>query len=216
MKRAIIRLLVILGVSCWPGPAQGVIITIPIEGVVDYVEDLSGALHGAIEVGDAISGTYTYDSSTPDMDWLWGSESEKVGRYHYFAAPYGIYLSVGELIFQSDPGRVNFLVSVVNDFQFGDDFYSIGSSSNSPLSNNTPVESISWSLRDRDGTALSSDGLPTMPPVLAEWDENLLRIYSSRLYGIDGTVTLVQLVPEPSAIMLFGVGGLMVIRKTTK
>ena len=194
--------------------AQGTLITIEIEAVVDFVEDRGNYLEGKIKPGDIITGSYTYDSSTPDQDWLWGSESDVVGRYHYFNQPYGISLTVDEFVFQTNPDSVNFLVSIVNDNQSGNDVYAVGSSSNLPLSNSTVVDSISWTLKDHTGSVFSSDALPTTAPVLVDWQENILRFGSDRRYGIFAHVT--SAVPEPATIILMCMGGLLISRRNTQ
>lgn len=217
MKRAIIALLLvlILGMASFSRSAEGALITIAIEGVVDEVADGRGYLEGRIEVGDVITGRYSYDSATPDQDWLWGSASDTVGRYHYFSGPYGVAVSAGGLVFQSDPGNLSFVVGIVNDNQQGEDGYWIDSYNNAALFNGTLVGGISWLLSDPGGTVFFSDALPTNAPVLTEWQFNRLAITGSARNGfaVLGHITSAGAVPEPATVLLLGLGGLAFTRK---
>lgn len=132
---------------------------------VDSVSDRDNLLGGAIGVGDTITGTYRYDSTTPDTN-----ASPSVGDYWQSTAPYGISVQAGPFVFQTDPARVEFLVEIVDDLGSPTrDNYLLRSYRNLPLSNGVPVEHISWQLDDSTASALSSPALPTAPPVLSSW-----------------------------------------------
>jgi len=162
MKRAIV--LIAVAAFLWALPAKAELVTIKIEAVVDDIVEAGGYLNGRIKVGDLITGIYTYDTDTPDMDWLWGSESPFVGRYHYFNPPYGISLSAGGFDFMTDPAKTNFLVEIVNNY-YGD-AYHLRSYNNLPLGDTTSVGNIEWILQDPSGTAISSADLATTAPLL--------------------------------------------------
>ena len=61
---------VLCGSALSPTGAQAALVTIQIEAVVDSVDDLFGYLEGNITPGDIITGSYTYDLSTPDTVFL--------------------------------------------------------------------------------------------------------------------------------------------------
>lgn len=141
-------------------------ITIKITAEVAYVDDIGNTLDGAIEVGDIMTGHYTYESTTPDTNSL-----PTVGDYQHDTSPYGISLEVNGLVFETDPDDVDFLVEICNDHGLPTptDNYLLRSYNNLPLPGGRIVEHISWQLDDPTATALSSDTLPTAPPVLEDW-----------------------------------------------
>ena len=201
---------VILALSC--SNLRATIITINLTAEVTQVDDLAGELlEGQVNVGDTITGSYTYDSTTPDS-----SPSETVGSYWHLSSPCGISLSVGGFVFQTDSDNVYFLVQILND-HLGNDGYLLRSYYNLPLSNGVWVEHISWQLDDYTATALSSTDLPTTPPVLEDWAYSPaqlgIKLGSKGYAGLYGEVTSVELVPEPGTVFLLGLGGLALIRR---
>ncbi|MHC4333591.1 MAG: PEP-CTERM sorting domain-containing protein [Planctomycetota bacterium] len=188
--------------------ADATLITIAIEAEVDYVEDLGNYLEGRINPGDIITGTYTYESTTPDTNPL-----SQVADYSHYTPPHGISLSLSGFTFVTDPDNINFTIEIINDYTSGGlhDSYGVLSDINLALSNGTPVGHISWWLRDNSATAISTTNLPTTAPILGQWQDNILRIESDRAYIIDAHVT--SAVPEPATILLLGLGGLVLVRR---
>jgi hypothetical protein len=203
---------------CTGGLAQAELITLAISGQVNSVTDPYGNPYSGLEgvySGAAITGTYTYDSTTLDMY----PSDPSFAQYWSYATPVGISLEIAGFSFKTDPTNVKFYVEVQNDNSFGEDIYSIGSYYNLfPLSDATLSDSISWELVDSTGTALSRDALPLTAPDLTKWDNtwrgNLLHIDSSRggQYVIQGTIT--SAVPEPCSA-LFMIGGIALIKRRT-
>lgn len=119
---------IICALSFSARPAQATLITIEITAEVDSVDDPSGYLEGNISAGDTITGTYTYESTTPDSSPL----DPIVGHYYHYSSPSGISLTVGAFDFRTDPSNVYFHVLIVNDNQSGDDIYGVDSQNNVP------------------------------------------------------------------------------------
>ncbi len=210
MKRTI--LLIGVAVFLFALPANGALITIGIEAVVDGVHDPDNYLEGLVNIGDLITGTYTYDTDTADSSPL-----ANVGRYEHYAYPCGISLSVGGLDFGTDPAVPYVLVEVGNDIYVDD--YLMRSHNNLPLSNGTSVNNISWSLQDTSATAITNIELPRTAPVLSDWQVNYLNIEGpGRRDNIlfQGHVTSAVVIPEPATILLLGFGAIALIRKVRK
>lgn len=197
-----------------PATVQAELITIGIEAVVDDVQDPDNYLEGLVNVGDLITGTYTYDTDTPDS-----SSSSQVGRYEHYAYPCGISLSVGGLDFATDPADTDFVIRILNDYLY-DDFYWLTSYSNLPVSNGTSVNNIDWMLGDPSETAISTVELPTTGPVLDDWEVNFLNIgggiRSREGFVFLSHVTSAVVIPEPTTMLLLGLGGLIFVRRAKK
>jgi hypothetical protein len=202
-----------------PVVSYGQLITIQIEATVNYLDDYYNLLQGKVALGSTITGTYTYDTSTPDTNpFSWG------GEYLHYAYPCGLRLTVGGFDFMSDPTHTKFGVGIVNNYlNQPQDNYGIASTYNLPLSNETLVDYVSWSLSDYSGTALSSVALPTDAPILSDWDDSYNTLHISggiggtspcydKTFNIHAKVISAVLVPEPVSIMLLGFG-LLALRK---
>lgn len=204
--KILIVFIVILGF--WASNLWGEVITIEITAEIMGIDDRTDLLDGRINVGDIITGSYIYDSDTPDTN-----PSNTVGDYWHYSSPYGISLSAGGFVFQTDPdNNIYFLVEILDDHT-GQDTYLVRSYNNLPLSNGVHVEHISWHLDDYSCNAVSSTGLPIIPPVLEDWGQNYLRI----TFGYKGSSVIgarvTSAVPEPATFLLFGLGALALLRK---
>ena len=197
---------------------QANIITINLSAEIIAVEDPDALLNGQLAGGDIITGSYTYNSDTPDTNPL-----TTVAGYEHFSPPYGITLYGGGFVFQTDPENVDFFVQIDNNHYGSEDGYFLSSENNLPLHDGIYVNGISWQLNDYSGTALSSVALPTTPPVLEDWTHHSLNFNILHItggipdgrdsFGIGAEVTSVALVPEPATILFFSFGCLMLRRK---
>jgi len=210
MKRGIILPIVAIICALYFSalPARGTLITIEITAEVDAVADTYGHLEGNINVGDIITGTYIYESTTPDS-----SPSSRIGNYWHYGPPSGIFLAVGGFEFKTNPSNVVLFIGVVDNYP-PEDNYALISENNLPLANGTYVGGISWFLEDPAGNAISTDALPTTAPVLADWQSNFLTFgggTDEEPFGISADVT--SAVPEPATIVLLAVGALLLRKR---
>lgn len=208
IKKAEILTAIFVVLCLWTGNLRAGLITIYLTAEVTYVDDHADLLEGKVTIDDIITGSYSYDSDTPDTN-----PSDTVGDYWHYNTPYGINLSAGSLVFQTDPDNVHFLVEVCNNHIPPPDGYLLRSYNNLPLSNWVHVERISWQLDDYSGTALSSAALPTTPPVLEDWERNYLQI----TFGYKGSsyilARVTSAIPEPATILLLVLGSLVLTRR---
>ena len=139
-------------------------------------------------------------------------------------SPYGMSLTIGEFTFATDPFFVNFELEFINNYGGGPhDTYGFASHNNLPINNDLKVENIYLYLDDYSGTALSSDTLLLAPPDLTQWQSKSLSIYGGRypfppsgektLFGINGHVETIYLIPEPATLLLLGLGCLFIRKR---
>lgn len=145
----------------WSGNVHAELITVNISATVDYVDDIGNGLNGQMKAGDTISGTYTYESTTPDTD-----ASITYGMYPHPSGIGGIDLTVNGLSLKTNPNRLNgdFDMNIVNETNY--DFYHVMSFNNSPLTTGAQLNYMAIDLYDPSGQAHSSDHLPKTAPNL--------------------------------------------------
>jgi PEP-CTERM motif len=206
MKKVIITIGLAAVLLSFARMAQAEWITIRVEAVVDNVADSGNNLGGKVNVGDTITGWYTYDTSAPDHD-----PEITIGDYWFNLAPAVVSLHINDLLFETNPENVQCYAYIMNDRGAGD-IFSFSSTNNIALSNGTSVDSISFLLEDITRTALSSDALPTGPPNLDLWQYKLIRIGNNDdKFRIDAHLT--SAVPEPTTLALFAFGALDLLFK---
>lgn len=151
-------------------------------------------LDNSIQIGDAISGRFSFEATTPDT--MPGSTA---GGYVLSGfAP----LQLGTHTVSIDEGAI----AVLNDF-LGSDSYGFGLTSTGAL----PLV-FTMTLVDADGAALSSDALPLSPPFLPDFETQVGVFVTDAGFGAwrltdlsiyDGTSG--SQVPEPGSLaMLLG------------
>jgi hypothetical protein len=138
-------------------------ITILLTAQVAMVQDSHNLLGGQIQIGDTITGRYTYNRRTPDSN-----PAPEIGIYNYYSLPYGVFLEANGLVFQTDPSQVEFSIGVNNNYNSLDN-YGLQSNNNLSLSNGALVDYITWQLDDPSMTALFDDSLPGGAPDLGAW-----------------------------------------------
>lgn len=191
------------------------IITINITANVTEISDRYNLLLGQLSVGNTISGSYTYDSDAIDTVPL----DTKRGNYPHNTSPFGITVSGGGFVFQTNPNNVNFIMGIVDNVN--GDGYIVSSINNLPLYTGVSVDTIDWQLDDLSETAVLSDALLTTAPVLSDWPDPLGGSFhisgytipmTGNFYDILATVTSAEVVPEPATLLLLGLGGLFLRR----
>jgi hypothetical protein len=188
-------------------------------GSVDGINDSYNLLQGAVQHGTPISGFYVYDlSMSPSFP-----ASPTVADYWHYQSPYGIWITVGDIQFKTDLNNVRFLIEIINNYEgFQEDHYLIRSYNNLLFNNDVYIEGLSWQLDDYSGAAISNTTLPVFPPELSAWQFNNLMVSGGRggtppcfdeTFQINGHINSDWLVPEPTMLLLFGLGILLIGKK---
>ena len=132
---------------------------------VQNVYDPGESLHEAIQVGDLMRGTMTYDPTTRGS-----TPRPGVGRYEFRQTPFGILIEAGQYVFQTDPAHVDVSIELSNDEGTPPrDGFLLTSRNNLPLNNGAAVSRISWQLVDDTSQALDSTRLSGAAPDLDKW-----------------------------------------------
>ncbi len=148
-----------------PDPVDPPTVTIELVAIIASVSDGNNLLGGNIEVGNHITGTYTYDPTAEDENAL-----ATLGDYRHDSSPYGIFLDINGYKFETDLDNVDFLVELTNDHSTPPrDNYLLRSYNNADVLLNLSVDHISWQLDDPNAIKLTSTDLTSEPPVLAGW-----------------------------------------------
>jgi hypothetical protein len=165
------------------GTAHSSVITLEFTGSVAQVP--LDELFGDINFGDAIQGSFSYDTSAADLI----PADSSTGSYT-FGAPFGMNVSIGAHNFITS-GSLN--IGILNAFV---DQFSV-------LAMNTAGDlTLELLLQDNAGAVFTNDHLPSSAPSLAAFaqrDFHLDALFAGGEVQVDGRIgTLaVQAVPEP-------------------
>lgn len=183
-----------LALAARPGTSGGEEVTWNFAGELTTVSDPNGHLGGSVTVGSLVSGSYTFDLSTPDD--LPGDPT----RGKYTDAITAVSGQVESLSFLGPAGPTN--VVHVSDGYLGGDFYRL--STDVDLQG-IPLE-LEITLSDPLALVFSSDGLPVEPPALEDLDYARIG-FNSQIDEIILSGDLTSLVPEPATLLPVALGG---------
>lgn len=180
--------------------ARAELITFEFTGHINYLEGDLGFLGGSIFIGTPFSGSYTFESTTPDAAPLNPANGE------YYGALRGFSVQVGPHVF-SEVGTAN-RISVVHITEGEDtgDAYLVGPGRSFELLGEEV--SLTMLLLDYSATAFVNDTLPLFPPDLTLFDDQVFQILDRSPFPdffVAGEVTSLTLVPEPTSLTLLAV-----------
>jgi hypothetical protein len=139
-------------------------VTVFFTATVDEVRDAYSVLN--VKPGDTITGTYTYNAAAPNSPREYSNNS-----YIHTTAPYGIHLSVGNMVLETNPQNVYFSMYLANNVN-GRDSSVLGSINNRPIPGLWDITEISWSLYDPTMTALKNTNFSRTAPTLSDWRQD--------------------------------------------
>jgi hypothetical protein len=163
---SIVALLTLASTGTRPVHADPV--TVGFRGVVFYIEEFCCFnLPETINIGDTLTGYYTYSTDAVDTD-----PDPNIGAYAYSEHPVGIVTYLEEYTFRTDTANVWVSLTVTNNGTFSgvvQDRYRYTSLGNTLTFGQFPTTRIQVDLGDSTATAVGDDSLPLYPPDLAEW-----------------------------------------------
>lgn len=139
------------------------LVRIEFQGVVQYVDDMGAKLGGTVTNGLPISGFYTFDADQADSN-----PASDVGDYRFTNRNTGMVVKIGDRVFYTNPAKVDVLIETVNR---ATDNYLVRSYYNLASDPALSVSHIAWQLDDSTGSAITSDQLPDIAPVLSKWQQ---------------------------------------------
>jgi len=145
------------------------VVSIQVTGTVENLYDPDNALGGQVQVGQTVTGVYSYDTDVPDQD-----PTPEYGRYEQDPGQVSVSFDIGTFTFASAASAQSssiFAVDVGNS-DWGDWFHVSSLMNNLPLSNGSSVDYIDIDLYDPSATAFSSDALPEAPPGLTSFEHH--------------------------------------------
>lgn len=200
--------------------AHAVPVTYNFTGTIESTDAGTPALDSIFTVGGSVFGSYTYESTTPDID-----VNPNGGNYSGALLNYEINLGGIQFSINPDPTVPAFItngIGIANNFPFEDptvnlDQYSVQAELLEPLLGETVFGGLTGI--DSTGTAFDSDLLLPFSPELSAFDTLLFGLYRSVEDPVFGpsfepivnaslnTLTRVPTsVPEPNSLFILLIG----------
>lgn len=175
-------------------PAYAAVTTFNFTGVIVQVD---APLLGTFAIGDVITGSYTFDSSAPDLD----PNDPTVGIY---SSGLAYSVSAGSFVSAGTGFEFNIFNNLVLSPGILRDQYRValgaqGQSVNGLLYNGFTLDLFT---NGSNPTSLTSDALPSSPPRITDFTNNQLRFYfidpydTSVVYYVVGSVSTLTEAPR--------------------
>lgn len=180
------------------GEAQAELVTKEIVAQVYYVFDPGSALQGSVVSGDILSGTYTFETATPDQN-----SSAEVGYYPHDPVPsIGFDLATGDTRFVANPTDTSFEIELTN-YTY-EHRYRIHNWLMQSLPNGAYVDGIRVDLVDPSATAHENDLLQASAPDLGKYEHDAMLVFGttpdrSEYYTISAHIVSINDMAPPAA-----------------
>lgn len=175
-------------------PTMAASVTFAFQGVVNAVDS---SLFPSFNVGQTLSGSYTFESTTP----LTNPGNRYNGAITSLNGTLGSYSAV--------LGGGNNFIAVRNNLVTGDHYIVSAPLSSVPAAVPGLAIRFRMELIDPSVNVFTNTSLPTTPPSLGSFATNSWRLVfedSSGTARIRGSLTSLTAIPLPAAVILFGCG----------
>lgn len=162
MKKAalIFSGLLLSALAC--GAVSAETVRVKLTARVSDVSDPQGHLNGKIVVNQRVSGTYVYNSNSPNLSQIPG-----FGHYLPYANEARVRFAAGSHVFESAQPTQGMAI-MINPHTNGSGQFILDSNNNKPLANGVSVDNI-WMEFQGTGNMTQSEALPTVAPDLQSY-----------------------------------------------
>jgi hypothetical protein len=216
MRRARHLLWILALAALAAAPAYATSVTVQITGTWSSVTDNANVFGGSVGIGTSFSATLIYDDATAD-----GDPDPNVGSFSVAAAASDLSITTSSFVF-TPGGSAPLAMAVENDNAFGEDtvflFADGYTASGLPLGISlTGTRYANPTLTDTSATAHVSGALTGLPWSIGSYDISSFYFFSqiagagaNKFIELQGTVTELTLLPEPSTAFLCILAGLAI------
>jgi len=203
-SRFLLTGLAVLGVLGWVPEADAFVVTYNFSGTVTIVDPFLAAY---FSVGDPVSGSVSFESTTPDtqVDPSIGYYSSAVSSFSVtvvHGTPYTASAAFGHIVVEND-----LLPLPVVDTYFVTD---AGTGTGPMLGTDFFFAGMQLSMEDTDATVYSSDALPPGAPPFGQFELDQSGLFFVDRQEVPHFVGF-DAVPEPGSMALFALGALVVL-----
>jgi hypothetical protein len=160
MKKTVLLLSGLLLSAFVSGPAAAEVVRVRVTARVTTLDDPNGRLAGKVIVGQRITGTYVYNTNTPNRS----PHPDLSGEYLPFANEARVRFVVGGLAFESQQPTQSIRISIQSHTS-NVGYFGIVSADNKALADGTAIDYILIDFRGA-GSVTESTALPNVAPTL--------------------------------------------------
>jgi hypothetical protein len=194
MKKAILLLSGLLLSAVVSGPAAAEVVRMRVTARVTTINDPSGLLAGKVALGQRVTGTYVYNTNTPNVS----PDPQFIGEYYPYANEARMRFAVGSLVFESKQPTQGIDIRIFAQPGGWGNFV-MTSRDNKPMTDGTLVTDIQMQL-DGNGNLTESTALPTAVPVFRTYQTKRVSIGTSN-YNIAADLEAAEIIVPDVAIV---------------
>lgn len=187
MKKAILLLSGLLLSAVVSGSAVAEVVRMRVTARVTNINDPSGLLAGKVALGQRVTGTYVYNTNTPNVS----PDPQFIGEYYPYANEARMRFAVGGLVFESKQPTQGIDIRIFAQPGGWGNFV-MASRDNKPMIDGTSVHDIQMQL-DGNGNLTQSTALPTAVPVFRTYQTKRVSINTSN-YNIAADLEAAEII----------------------
>jgi hypothetical protein len=200
MKKAALLLSGLLLSAFVAVPAVAEVVRVRVTARVSNTYDPNGLLAGKVAVGQRVTGTYVYNTNTPNTS----PYPDINGEYRPYANEARMRVAVGGLVFESKQPTQGITIWVTSHNAGGTGRFMMTSDDNKPMADGSIVNYIRMELWGV-GNVTESTALPAVAPNFQFYQPRELTIYTSN-YGITANLESAEII-VPDAIVVTPASG---------